>query len=338
MKVTVRDIAKAAGVSPATVSNAFSGNNRIGEETRLRVLEIARQMGYREVTQTKLNRSIHFVIFRRHGRVVIDSPFFSELISGIESACRKNKYELSISYAYPDDRDMIDSLLRETKRPLLLLATEMTTDDIRPFLKVKAPLVLLDSRFMDIGFSMVHIDNMKAGYIAGRHFIENGHCTFGMLTSSIPFNNVRDRQLGFEMALRERGYMLPEENIFAVDPTVEGAYDDMTRMLEHREKLMPTAIFAFNDLVAAGAIRAMKHRGIRVPEEVSVIGMDNLPAASMLNPALTSVNVPKYDMGRVAVEQLIRIADDRTQPMVKTAVDVQLAERDSVCRKQGSVY
>ena len=333
MKVTIREIAKAAGVSPATVSNAFSGNNRISEETRLRVLEIARQMGYREVMQTPLNRSIHFAIFRRHGRVVIDSPFFSELISGIESACRKNRYELSISYVYPGDSELIDSLLRETKRPLLLLATEMTTEDVRPFLRVKAPLVLLDSRFMDIGFSMVHIDNTKAGYIAGRHFIESGHRTFGMVTSSIPFNNVRDRQLGFEMALRESGFTLPDENIFYVDPTVEGAYEDIIHMLDNRESIMPTALFAFNDLVAAGAIRAMKHHGIRVPEEVSVIGMDNLPTASMLNPALTSVNVPKYDMGRIAVEQLISITDDRTQPMVKTAVDVQLVERDSVYKR-----
>ena len=330
MKITVRDIARAAGVSPATVSNAFSGNNRIGEETRLRVLEIARQMGYREANQIQLNRGIHFVIFRRHGRVVIDSPFFSELISGIESACRKLKYELTISYAYPDDRELIDSLLRETARPLLLLATEMTTADIRPCLKVKAPLVVLDSQFMDISFSTVHIDNVKAGYIAGSHFADRGHTRFGMITSSIPFNNVRDRRLGYEMALRERGYAMDEEDVFALDPTVEGAYEDMFRIMDMRDKPLPTAIFAFNDLVAAGAIRAMKQHGIKVPDDVSVIGMDNLPTVSMLNPALTSVNVPKYEMGRAAVEQLIRMADGGERHIVKTAIDVQLVERDSV--------
>ena len=333
MKVTVRDIAKAAGVSPATVSNAFSGNNRIGEETRLRVLEIARQMGYRELNQTQLNRGIHFVIFRRHGRVVIDSPFFSELISGIESACRRLRYELTISYAYPEDKMLIDQLLRETTRPLLLLATEMNTADIRPFLKVKAPLVVLDSRFMDISFSTVHIDNVKAGYIAGMHFIDMGHTEFGMITSAIPFNNVRDRRMGFELALRERGYVLSEDNVFALDPTVEGAYGDMFRILDERREKLPTAIFAFNDLVAAGAIRAMKQHGVRIPEDVSVIGMDNLPTVSMLNPALTSVNVPKYEMGRVAVEQLIRMADGGDRTLVKTAVDVQLVERGSVANR-----
>lgn len=334
MKVTVRDIAKAAGVSPATVSNAFSGNNRIGEETRLRILEIARQMGYREVSQTHLNRSIHFVIFRRHGRVVIDSPFFADLISGIESACRRLRYELTISYAYHDDRESTEQLINETKRPLLLLATEMMTADIRPFLKVKTPMVVLDSRFLDIGFSTVHINNIKAGYIAGVHFAERGHRSFGMISSAIPFNNVRDRRMGFELALRERGFELPEANVFAVDPTAEGAYEDMCRMLEGRNERMPAAVFAFNDIVAAGAMRAMKQFGIKVPEDVSVIGMDNMPVTGMLNPALTSVNVPKYEMGRVAVEQLIRIAEDREHPLVSTAVDVQLVERDSVrCEK-----
>lgn len=330
MKVTVRDIAKAAGVSPATVSNAFSGNNRISEETRLRVLEIARQMGYKDMTRPQLKKSIHFVIFRRHGRVVIDSPFFSELITGIESACRRNNYELSISYAYQGDRRLMQEIISDNSRPMLLLATEMAADDIRPFLQLNTPLVVLDSRFMGIGFSSVHIDNVKAGYIAAECFIAKGHSTFGMITSSIPFNNVRDRQLGFEMALREHGFSLESENIFAVDPTVEGAYGDMGALLDERRDKMPTAVFAFNDLVAAGAMRAMKRHGLRIPEEVSMIGMDNLPTAGMLNPALTSVHVPKYDMGGVAVEQLIRIANDRAQPIVNTAVDVTLMERDSV--------
>lgn len=333
MKVTVRDIAKAAGVSPATVSNAFSGNNRISEETRLRVLEIARQMGYKDMSRPQLKKSIHFVIFRRHGRVVIDSPFFSELITGIESACRRHKYELSISYAYQGDRRLMQEIISDISRPMLLLATEMAAEDIRPFLQVKTPLVLLDSRFMGVGFSSVHIDNVKAGYIAAENFISRGHRTFGLITSAIPFNNVRDRQLGFEMALREHGFQLEPDNIFAVDPTVEGAYDDMSAILDNRKTPMPSAVFAFNDLVAAGAIRAMKQHALHIPEEVSVIGMDNLPTASMINPALTSVHVPKYDMGGVAVEQLIRICDDRDQPIVNTAVDVMLVERDSVADK-----
>ena len=330
MKVTVRDIAKAAGVSPATVSNAFSGNNRISEETRLKVLEIARQMGYKDMTRPQLKKSIRFVIFRRHGRVVIDSPFFSELITGIESACRRNHYELSISYAYQGDRQLMQDIISDISRPMLLLATEMSQEDIRPFLQLKTPLVVLDSRFMGIGFSSVHIDNVKAGYIAAEHFISRGHRTFGMITSAIPFNNVRDRQMGFEMALKEHGLGICDENVFHVDPTVEGAYDDMNAILDERRSDMPSAIFAFNDLVAAGAIRAMKQRGLRIPEDISVIGMDNLPTASMINPALTSVHVPKYDMGGVAVEQLIRICDDRDQPIVNTAVDVMLVERDSV--------
>jgi DNA-binding LacI/PurR family transcriptional regulator len=330
MKVTIRDIAKAAGVSPATVSNAFSGNNRVSEATRLRVLELARKMGYQDPSRPMLKKSIHFVIFRKHGRVIIDSPFFSELITGIESACRKNKYELTISYVHGNDMQMISTLLKETTRPILLLATEMSEDELRPFLKAKAPMVVLDSQFLSISFHTVHIDNIKAGFLAGEHFFARGHRDIGMITSSYPFNNVRDRQVGLEIALRQHGLSLDPKNIFSVDPTVEGAFSDMKELLKARSEPMPSGIFAFNDLVGAGVIRAMKSHDIRVPEEVSVIGMDNLPTASMISPALTSVHVPKYSMGYQAVEQLIHLSDSSEQLVLKTAVDVRLIERDSV--------
>ena len=330
MKVTIRDIARAAGVSPATVSNALSGNNRVGEDTRLRVLELARQMGYRDTSRAAQGQGVHFVIFRRHGRVVIDSPFFSELITGIERACRRLHRELTISYVYAGDGEAMEGILRENTRPVLLLATEMGAQDIRPFLKLKSPLVVLDSNFLDISFSTVHIDNIKAGYIAGEYFARKGHKRFGMLTSAYPFNNVRDRQAGFELALKERGFSVAPEDIMALDPTVEGAYEDMCALLKKRRAPLPTAIFAFNDLVAAGALRAIKRRGISVPGEVSMIGMDDLPACSMLNPSLTTINVPKFDMGRVAVKQLVALAGDGEQTIVKTAVDVHLVERDSV--------
>lgn len=330
MKVRIKDIAKAAQVSPATVSNVFNGSNRVSESTRLRVLELARKMGYQDPAHVMYKKSIHFVLFRKDGRIIIDSPFFSELISGIESACRKNRYELTISYVNPDDIDMIASLIRDTARPILLLATELDENEMRPFLKVKTPLVVLDSQFMGLSFSTVHIDNVKAGYLAGDYFIKHGHKNLGMISSSFPFNNVRDRLVGFEIALREHGLTLREENIFTLDPTVEGSYEDMTALLQTRKEPMPTGIFAFNDLVACGAIRAMKAQGIRVPEEVSVIGMDNLPTASMINPALTSVHVPKFAMGFQAVEQLIHLSDNKDMPMMKTSVDICLIERDSV--------
>ena len=330
MKVRVRDIAAAAGVSPATVSNVFNGNNRVSESTRLKVLELARKMGYQDPSIPTLKKSIQFVIFRKHGRVIIDSPFFSELISGIESACRKNQYELTITYLNIDEREAVENLIRDAARPILLLATEISEEDLRPFLSLKVPLVLLDSNFLNLSFHSVHIDNVKAGYLAGMHFIQRQHRHLGMITSSHPFNNVRDRRAGFEIALQQNGLQLREEDIFPVDPTVEGAYEDMRRMLtEHRGEL-PTGIFAFNDLVAAGAVRALHSENIAVPDQISIIGMDNMPAAVMINPPLTTVDVPKYTMGMQAVEHLIQLSSKPDRPIMKLVADVHLVERESV--------
>lgn len=334
MKVRITDIAKAANVSPATVSNVFNGNNRVSEATRLRVLELARRMGYQDPARLALKKGIHLVMFKKTGRVVIDSPFFSELISGIESCCRKNQYELSISHVNADDIDMITALIRDNARPILLLATEMSEQELYPFLKVKTPLVVLDSQFFGLSFNCVHIDNIKAGYLAAEYLIKRGHTSLGMITSSPPFNNVRDRQIGFELALREHGLSLPEENLFRVDPTIEGSYEDMHRALQNRTAPMPTGIFAFNDLVAAGSIRAIRSAGYQIPTDISIIGMDNLPLTEAVDPPLTSVHVPKFSMGYLAVEHVLQLIGHSDLPVIKTSVDVRMIERESVAERR----
>lgn len=333
MKVRIRDIALAAGVSPATVSNVMNGNNRVSESTKARVLDMARKMGYQDPAIGNERKSIQFIIVRKHGRVIIDSPFFSELISGIESACRKNQYELTISYLHTNDDAAIKALIHDSIRPILLLSTELSDEDVRPFLSVKVPLVVLDSNFLNTSFQSVHIDNIKAGYLAGQCFLRNGHTHVGMITSSRPFNNVRDRRAGFEIALKEHGLCLKEEDVFPVDPTVEGAYEGMRQMLSLRRDNLPTALFAFNDLVAAGAIRALEATEIAVPDQVSVIGMDNIPTSVIINPPLTTIDVPKYAMGYQAVERLIQLNKHEFTSIAKVVSDVALVERESVAFK-----
>lgn len=330
MKVRIRDIAVAAGVSPATVSNVMNGNNRVSENTKMKVLEMARKMGYRDQAINDVKKSIQFIIVRKHGRVIIDSPFFSELISGIESACRKNQYELTISYLQINDDVAINTLIRDSSRPILLLATELSDEDIRPFLSVQVPIVVLDSNFLNTSFQSVHIDNIKAGYLAGQCFCRNGHERIGMITSSRPFNNVRDRCAGLEIALKEYGLCLKMEDVFPVDPTVEGAYEGMRQLLYSRKDDLPSGLFAFNDLVAAGAIRALEAEGITVPQQVSIIGMDNIPTSVIINPPLTTIDVPKYAMGYQAVERLIQINNREALSITKIVSDVTLVERESV--------
>jgi len=330
VKVTIRDIAKAANVSPATVSNSFSGNNRVSKETRLRVLEIARQMGYQEPCQVPLNKRILLAVFHKNSHSYFNESHFSEIRSGVEAACRKNLYNLNVIHLLPGDTAALDSLLQEQRNPVLLLASEMSPDDMRPFLQLRAPLLVLDSHFMTIHFSTFHIDNLKAGYIAGDYLITRGHRRIGMITSALPNSNVFERQQGLSIALGERGLHLAPEYIFPLSPSREGARKDMLLRLDMWKGPLPTALFAYNDLTAAGAMDALQEKGIRVPEDISIMGMDNMPLAEECTPALTSVHVSKYSMGYQAVEQLLLQITHSSGPILKTAVDVSIAERQSV--------
>lgn len=329
MKVRIQDIAKAANVSSATVSNVLNNTNRVSEETRMRVLELARSMGYRNPDYVNLKHSIRLVIFRKTGKIVIDSQFFSELISGIEHACRQAMYDLIITYVGPEDEHILKNLIADRSQPILLLATEMTNEDIRPFLKFQGPLVVLDSHFMEFSFHCTSIDNLKAGYLASSYLVEMGHKHFGLVASAQYFNNMRDRRAGFEMALRERGFALHEEDVFYVSPTADEALEDMELQLKNRTLPLPTGMFAFNDIACVAALRALKSIGLKIPRDVSLIGMDNMSISTLVNPPLTTIHVPKYEFGSTAAEQLIALAKG-TQAKTHIAIDPSRMIRESV--------
>lgn len=334
MKVTIRDIAREAGVSPATVSNVFNGKNKTSEKTRELVLAIAQRRGYAvPAGMSPENRTLRFIIFKRHGKVIMDTPFFSELISSIESACRAHQYELLISYmdaGDPNLRTQIADVLKNGSRGILLLATEMNDENLQLFKNCKMPLLVLDSLFLWDDHNAVIINNREAGYLAAEHFVENGHRSFGLITSSFPFNNMTDRRDGYVAGLAKYGFALREEDVFCVEPTMEGAARDMLALLERRAQPLPTAMFASNDIIAVGASRALKQRGFALPDDVSIIGMDDLPICCVTSPQLSTLAVHKRQLGTAAVNRLIEMIERRDSTVYKIALDVQLVQRGSV--------
>ena len=334
MKVTIRDIAREAGVSPATVSNVFNGKNKISEKTRELVLAIAQRRGYAvPAGMSPENRTLRFIIFKRHGKVIMDTPFFSELISSIESACRAHQYELLISYmdaGDPNLRTQIADVLKNGSRGILLLATEMNDENLQLFKNCKMPLLVLDSLFLWDDHNAVIINNREAGYLAAEHLVEHGHRSFGLITSSFPFNNMTDRRDGYAAGLAKHGFTLREEDVFYVEPTMEGAARDMLALLERRAQPLPTAMFASNDIIAVGASRALKQRGFALPDDVSIIGMDDLPICCVTSPQLSTLAVHKRQLGTAAVNRLIEMIECRDSAVYKIALDVQLVQRESV--------
>lgn len=336
MKIRAKDIALKAGVSPASVSNVLNGKKGVGEATARRILQVARDLGYVSNKSASLSRDyVRLVSFKRHGLVVMDTQFFTEVMEALERQCHQAGFKMVISNIHMEkDADYLErirEICREDCAGILLLATEMYSEDVELFSNTKAPLVVLDSLFANKPFNCVMMNNQEAGYLATERLIRMGHTRIEHITSSVKFNNMEYRRIGFESAMADAMLPSSEESIWRVTPTLKGAYEDMIQLLSVREQDMPTAFFAGNDIMAAGCVRALKEKGFLLPQDISMIGMDDLAICQMTSPALSTVRVLREDIARTAVKRLMYLMEDNASTAIeKTQVGIELVDRQSV--------
>lgn len=335
MKTIMQDIAQLAGVSPGTVSNALNNRKGVGQETKAKIIKIAQELGYFDNRKKNEERVIRLILFKKHGYVVSETQFFTALIEACENQCRQSGYELLISQVIDGEHDKEDILKIIDQRKvdgILLLATEMDEIDFENFKNIEIPMVVLDSYFETKSDDYILINNISGAYRATKYFIENGHKRIGMLGSSIDINNFKHRRIGFEKAINEAGMTLKNEDSIFLEPTLDGAYKDMKEYLEQNNKKdLPTALFAFNDIIALGAIKAMQEQGINIPKDVSIIGFDDIPISSLTNPSMTTIKVFTNEMGALAVKRLINKLNEEVVP-IKIEIDTKLIERNSVIK------
>jgi LacI family transcriptional regulator len=335
--VHIADIASVAGVSPATVSLVLNNKPGVSPDTRSRILELARSLEYDLERSNNLAHgkaaTIRFLKVARHGHTVNDDHaiFIANYINGLSLEARSLKLTLEIMTI---NGGPAEALVSATEDPgiagAIVLATEMTSKEIRLFKRVNTPLVFIDNYDETEGFNFVDMNNKESVLIAISHFMEHGHREIGMATSDVATPNFQMRTAAFNEALQR--FSLPSRGdfIFHVDSTYAGALRDMSGILTSGAKL-PTALFCVNDIVAFGCIRALKDAGIRVPEDISIIGFDNLPASAMVDPPLTTIEVSKVEIGRLAMRTLYNdITLDLHQHPVKQLVSGELVERLSV--------
>lgn len=334
-KGKVADIARIVGVSPGTVSNALNNRNGVSQETKDKILAVAKELGYTRNHTRKQENTIKFVQIKRHGNVVGNTYFFSEVIQGIERKCRKNHFELSmvnIDLAETAESEVREYFQNETSEGIIVLATEMWSTDQSMLKGASQPLVVLDNSFRLSNYDCVLIDNEGGVYSAIKYLVEMGHRRIGILHSSAYINNFYIRKKAFHFAMTDFGLSVRDEDVFLLSSNIEGAYQDMQKILETVSSL-PTALFADNDLIALGAIKALKEKGYRIPEDISIIGFDDTPFCEMSSPALSTVCVDKQGMGALAVKQLINnIKRGAFKSITKTHVATKLVIRDSVAK------
>ncbi|MBA4688683.1 MAG: LacI family DNA-binding transcriptional regulator [Candidatus Galacturonibacter soehngenii] len=334
MSISAKELAKLLNLSEAAVSMALNNKPGVSTKTRQLVLEMAEKHGYdftRISWKNNVTGSILFVIFRKHGAVVKDSPFFSELFEGIENGCKKSNYKYTISYINESEdlESQLEHIIYSDYAGIILLGTEMQMEDLKPFLKINIPMVLLDVYFDLIKHDCILINNMQGAFLATDYLISRTNCQPGYLHSAYSIHNFESRSDGFYKAIRKHGMSTSKSIVHKLTPSIDGAYADMLELLEQKEEIAP-CYFADNDLIAIGAMKAFQKMGYKIPEDVAIVGFDNLPMTSYIEPSLTTIHVPKQYMGEMAASRLIEIIHAKNFVPIKLEVSTSLIKRRSI--------
>jgi len=338
MKFRAKDIAEELGISPSTVSLVLNGKRNVSNETRRRVFSLIEKKGYdlQELYHPDQpeNKSIYYIIYRKYG-LIDNYSFFSKLLEGIDRQARKLGYSLIVMHLderKDDIQDTCNQIENNMPAGMLLLASEMERDDLTPFINTKLPLVILDRYFLDEDVDSVGLNNKSATYKAIKALLKAGHREIGYLRDGQADGlilNFNDRLEGVTLALTESGIALNPDYVHMLGPTSQAAHRDMAEVLDKKPK-MPTAFFADNDLIAAGAMQALKEYGCRVPDDVSVMGFDDLPICLEVEPNLSSINIPKERLGGFAVNRLHQIILEPVIERVNIEIGASIVMRESV--------
>ena len=339
---TAKELAKLLNLSESAISLALNNKPGVSRATRKMVMEAAKEHGYdfsrKGLAPEKKKGAICFALYRKSGAVVKDTPFFSELTDGISTSCRREGYECTIRYLYEDEDldDQIYDLQEAHFSGVIVLATEMEESALNHFERLKIPVVFLDAYFERPEFNFVLINNIQGAYMATKYLIRKCRAQPGYLRSSYWISNFDSRADGFYKAIREAGMASSRSPVVRLAPSQEGAYLDMREWLQSEEK-PAKCYFADNDLIAIGAMQALKEAGYRIPEDVSIVGYDDISSSEYVSPPLTTIQVPKAFMGETAVVRVIQLIEGQNIQPLKIEVFTRLIRRGSVAPASGPV-
>ncbi|SIQ35264.1 LacI family DNA-binding transcriptional regulator [Halanaerobium kushneri] len=317
MAATLKDIAKKAGVSITTVSRVINNKDSvipIKEDTKNKVLEIASDLNYRpNINARSLSTKKSYNL-----GLILDylDPYFSDIVNSIEKSSREKNYNLILSMLNNKSfEEIINNLLYQSSiEGILIGGTKKLIKKNKIFNKLKklnVPIVLIAHYFNDI--PSINIDDFKGGYLAAEHLVELGHQKIAIITGP-DYKNRKDssqRLMGYKKALAEHSIEIKEDYIYEGNYSYHSGYQQMKKILKQREK--PTAVFAAEDQMALGALKSAYEMKIKVPEDISLIGFDNIIQSRYATPSLTTVSQPKREMGRAAINLLVDLieAEDR---------------------------
>jgi len=326
------DVASQAGVSLMTVSRVINNKGDVSNETRQRILEIISNLGYRP---SGIARSLATKETYTIGLVVPDvsNPFFADVTKGVERLAYSKGFHVFLCNTEEDPQRelaVIQSLEEKRVDGLILCSSRLEEEKLVDALANLPAVVLINRRLHQIGedtFDSVILDDERGGWMATQHLIQSRHQYIGFLAGPPASYSAAGRCRGFLSALQEAGIKLVEGWISHCHPSVKGGYEAACNLLASYPEL--TALFCFNDLVAVGALQACDELKRRVPEDLAIIGHDDIPVADLVSPALTTCRVPRYELGAKAVNALLERLRDCPGECNQTVLQPELVIRES---------
>ena len=327
---TIRDVAKEAGVSAATVSRVINGSSGVSAEKSKRVQQAVERLGYRpnhlarDLSQGTAVDTVGVLVPQ------LADEFTGTVVTGIERELRKAGLHMlcALSHADPEDEEAALRVFYERRVSGLILVTPSLPDTkLLDYAHRKVPLVLINRRLPELAAHCIHIDNRRAGYLATDYLVSLGHARVVHIAGPLARQDARERLAGFTAALNDHGLERHEWRVLeASDFTAIAGEKAMRHLLQRGE---PSAVFAANDLLAAGALVALRKAGLRVPDDVSVVGFDDRSITQLTQPPLSSIHYPMLEVGCRAARHLADLIN-KQEVTPLPLLTPRLVERSSV--------
>ena len=330
-RVTVKDVAKAAGVSLMTVSRAINGQDGISEETRARILELAHQMNYHP---SQIARSLATRQSNTLGLIVPDvaNPFFAHIARGAEDAAYENElsvFLINSAESLEREKSALDSLWQNEVTGVILCSSRLPKEDLQNFYDRFSQVVLVNRELESphSNVSTINVDDEMGAELVVKYFIKTGRKSLALLAGPEISESCQRRKDGFLKNVLAAGLPFDESRMLHCVPTIQGGMDAALQLLKQYPDI--DAISTYNDLVAIGAMQACRQTGKKIPGEIAIIGEDDVPLASMMMPALSTLRVDQYKIGRMAVSFFLNNATEQSGFSANRIIQPELIIRES---------
>ncbi len=325
---TIQQVAKAAGVSVATVSRVLNHSDKVVDETRARVERAIQELNY---SPNMMGRNL-----RRNATEIImvllpsiSNPFYAHAVNGITAVANNNGFTVTVCNTLSDrklERDFLNLLKFKLVDGAVLMSQEMDDSELEELGRLY-PVVQCSEYIDAAGVPYVTIDNASAAYDAVSHLASLGHTRIGLISSKVNYYSAAHRQSGYLQALQDAGLEFESELIKFGDYGYGSGMKCAEQFMRMQNR--PTAVFAISDPMAIGALKAFRQKGLKIPEDIAVVGFDNIRFSKMCEPELTTIAQPTYKMGCRAMELLLERVEHKQDLPEKVIMDYELIIRGS---------